>query len=62
MFDAGAVVVEPDVGGGLSFGEEEDVGFDALGVENASGESEDGVEVEVAEETFSDVFASSAFE
>jgi len=51
----GSQVVDPEVfGPGLFAGgfalEEEDVGFDALGVEDAGGEAEEGVDVAAFEE------------
>ena len=50
MVDVGAVVIDPDLfgpgifAGGLAV-EEKDIGFDAIGVEDAGGEAEDGVEI-----------------
>ena len=49
------VLVVPDFGGGGSLGEEEEVGPDAgIGVEDAVGEADDGVEVALGEEGFLD--------
>ena len=47
VLHVGAVVVEPDFPCGLSFGEEEHVGLHALCIEDAGGQAEDGVEIEV---------------
>lgn len=63
----GAEIVDPEVlGPGLFAGflaiEEEDVGFDALGVENAGGEAQEGVDVAALEQFAADGFAGSAFE
>lgn len=60
--DVGSEVVDPGGGGGGSLGEEEDVGFDSLGVEDAGGESEDGVEVGFFHEVGADFGADVAFE
>lgn len=56
-FGAGrvGVLVVPDFGGGGSLGEEEEVGADTgVGVEDAVGEADDGVEVALGEEGFLD--------
>lgn len=63
----GPQIVDPEVfGPGLFAGffalEEEDVGFDALGVEDAGGESQEGVDVAAFEEFAADGFAGAAFE
>lgn len=63
----GAEVVDPEVfGPGLFAGffalEEEDVGFDSLGVEDAGGEAQEGVDVAAFEEFAADGFAGAAFE
>ena len=42
--------------------EEEDVGFDALGVEDAGGQAQEGVDVAFLEEFAADGFARAAFE
>jgi hypothetical protein len=62
VMDVGAVVVVPNLfgpgffGGGLII-EEEDVGFNALGVEKPGGQAQDGMQVGVFEELFADGFA-----
>ena len=49
------VLVIPDVGGGRALGEEEEVGADAgVGIEDAVGQADDGVEVALGEEGFLD--------
>ena len=49
------VLVIPDVGGGRAFGEEEEVGADAgVGIEDAVGQADDGVQVALGEEGFLD--------
>ena len=49
------VLVIPDVGGGRAFGEEEEVGADAgVGIEDAVGQANDGVEVALGDEGFLD--------
>ena len=63
----GAEVVDPEIlGPGLFAGflalEEEDVGLHALGVEDAGGEAQEGVDVAAFEEFAADGFAGSAFE
>ena len=63
----GAEVVDPEVfGPGLFAGflalEEEDVGFDSLGVEDAGGQAQEGVDVAALEQFAADGFAGSAFE
>ena len=63
----GAEVVDPEVfGPGLFAGflalEEEDVGLHSLGVEDAGGEAQEGVDVAALEEFAADGFAGSAFE
>ena len=49
------MLVIPDLGGGLALGEEEEVGADAgVGIEDAVGQADDGVEVALGEERFLD--------
>ena len=49
------VLVIPDLLGRAALGEEEEVGLDAgIGIENAIGQADDGVEVAVGEELFLD--------
>ncbi len=59
--DAGTKVVNPDFfcvsGIGLSAGEEEDIGLDPFGVEDAGRQAEDGMEVAAVQQVFSDFFA-----
>jgi len=50
MVDVGTVVVNPDllrpgIGGGFPIFEEEDVRLDAVGVEDAGGQAQDGVQL-----------------
>ena len=63
----GSQIVDPEVfGPGLFVGgfalEEGDVGFDALGVEDAGGEAQEGVDVAALEELAADGFTCPAFE
>ena len=57
----GPEVIDPDFFGvvlvGGAPGEEEDVGFNALGVEDAGGETQDGVQVALVHEVAADVLA-----
>ncbi len=49
------VLVIPDVGGGRAFGEEEEVGADAgVGIEDAVGQADDGVQIALGEQGFLD--------
>ncbi len=62
----GTEVIDPDFFGialvGLATGEEEDVRLHALGVEDAGGEAEDGVEIALLHEVPPDVFAHAGLE
>ena len=50
------MLVEPDGVGGLALGEEEEVGLDAgVGIEDAIGQADDGVEVALPHEEFFDL-------
>src|SRR5690606_25263122 len=50
-----AVLVVPDMLGGLAFGEEQQVGFDAgVGVEHPIGQAHDGVQIALGEQLFLD--------
>jgi hypothetical protein len=63
----GAQVVDPELagpglrGGGLAV-EEEDVGLDALGVEDAGGQAQEGVDVALGEQLAADGLAGAALE
>ena len=67
MVDVGAVVVDPDFfgqwvfAGGLAV-EEEDIGFDAIGIEDTGGKTQDGVEVGGLHEFLANGLAGTTFE
>ena len=60
VLDACAIVVEPHVFCGLALLEEEHVGLDALGIEDACGQAENGVQIEVLQQLLADGFTSIA--
>ena len=45
VLHAGAVIIDPNILRGLAFIEEQHVGFHAVGVENAGGQAQDGMQV-----------------
>ncbi len=62
VLDAGAVVVVPHGVGRASALEEEHIGLDALGVEDARGEAQDGVQIVVRKQFLANRFARTGFE
>lgn len=62
VVDARAIVVEPDLFRRLALLEEKHVGLHAIGIEDAGGQAEDGVEVEVGEQLLADGLARASLE
>lgn len=60
MLDARAVIVNPDILRGLALIEEQHVGFHAVGVENAGGQAQDGMQVVILHQLVPHLFGGAA--
>lgn len=62
VLNVGSVVVGPHFLCWLSLGEEKHVSLYTLGIEDASRQAKDGMEIELREQTLADCLASTALE